>query len=173
VYALSINTGVIAETSVLTDFSTSNMAKNEPKSPLGPRGNDIDNPLQNLHHTLYDTSRRFDGRILPDLRTWKAKDGPVGPDYTGKIPTYELVFDYSLCGNHGALSSMILQAMTDCFGSMGSAQWELWITGDHIVDLCRELRKECEGLKAGYEKDDDLEMVRYYLRKLVTEMRRM
>jgi hypothetical protein len=86
---------------------------------------------------------------IPQYHEWVKADKPTG-SYTGAKSTYLLEFDYNKCEDYGSEVGMVNHALEVCFGCRGSsgAGWSIWIRGDHLITLFRDIKDEYQRLMA-------------------------
>jgi hypothetical protein len=127
----------------------------------------VDSPI---HLEVYHWASYLKAPGLSQYHEWIAKGRPTG-SYDGPAPNYLLVFDYNKCEDFGSEAGMVNHALEICFGSRGASRkdWSIWIQGDHLITLFRDIRDEYQRLLS--VEGEDLFLLDLWLKDLTDAMK--
>lgn len=92
------------------------------------------------HDLMYYHSATLNAPNIPTFSDWSRSGSSTGC-YGGNKPTYHLVFKWNEIESIG-YSGVIETALTECFGDPAILDWQLFISGDHLIKLVGEFRAE-------------------------------
>lgn len=127
-------------------------------------------PESAIHLQAYHWASYLKVPDLPQYHEWVARDKPTG-SYDGPKPSYLLEFDYNKCEDYGSEVGMINHALEVCFGSRGAGKekWGIWIQGDHLITLFRDIKDEYQRVRT--VKGENLFLLDLWLEDLVKVMK--
>ena len=140
--------------------------------PSTPQRHDFDGTPAPLHQRLLERSQSINSGNLPSFQQWKATNRPVGT-FTGNLPTYVLKLDYNRCDEFGSQTHMVNDALEKCFGQRAHVGWTIWINGDHLTALLRELRDEYESLLNDEAESKNLLLLDMWMERLLEELEKV